>query len=73
MVRIVTRHSALEEVSADLVAVGLFDGEEPPAPLMEMADVALSSGDFSGKRGETTLLYTRGALSSPRLLLLGLG
>lgn len=73
MVRIATRHSALEEVSADLIAVGLFEGEQPPAPLMEVANVALSSGDFSGKRGETALLYTRGALSSPRLLLLGLG
>lgn len=73
MVRIATRHSALEEVAADLVAVGLFEGEQPPAPLMEVAGDALSSGDFSGKRGETTLLYTRDAVSSPRLLLLGLG
>lgn len=73
MVRIATRHSALEEVAADLVAVGLFEGEQPPAPLMEVASDALSSGDFSGKRGETTLLYTRDAVSSPRLLLLGLG
>ncbi|HET7478927.1 MAG TPA: leucyl aminopeptidase [Rubrobacteraceae bacterium] len=73
MVRIATRRSALEDVTADLMAIGLFENEEPPAPLMEVAGVAVSSGDFSGKRGETTLLYAGDSISSPRLLLLGLG
>jgi leucyl aminopeptidase len=33
----------------------------------------MDTGDFSGKAGETALLYTRWALPSVRLLLLGLG
>lgn len=73
MVRITARKSALEEVSANLLAIGLFEGEAPPEPLSGIASEAISSGDFGGKKGDTALLYTRDGLSSPRLLMIGLG
>lgn len=73
MVRIGTRREPPNEVSTELLAAGLFDGEEPPEALSRTAEGATSSGDFSGKRGETVLLYTGDSLASRRLLLIGLG
>jgi leucyl aminopeptidase len=54
-----------------LLVVGLHAGEEPPASVRAAAEPALSGGDFSGKEGETALLYAD--LAAPRLLLIGLG
>ena len=72
MVRINAAGGALAEVSSGLLAVGLYKGEELPAWLGEAANV-LSEGDFSGKQGETTLIYGPDGIASPRLLLVGLG
>ena len=33
----------------------------------------LGTGDFTGKAGETLVLYTRGAIPAPRVLIVGLG
>ena len=33
----------------------------------------IAAGDFVGKPGETALLYTRGAIPAPRVLVVGLG
>jgi leucyl aminopeptidase len=71
LVRIGVRKAALNEVSAGLLAVGLHKGEDPLDQARTIAEPALSEGDFSGKEGETTLLYSDGA--APRLLLVGLG
>jgi leucyl aminopeptidase len=73
LVRIGVRKTALDEVAADLLAVGLHSRESPPRGLGAVAEPALSGGDFSGKLGQTALLYPGDALAAPRLLLIGLG
>ena len=73
MVRIGVRSVAPEEARADLLAVGLYRDEDPPNGLRRAADPALSGGDFTGRSGQTSLLYAGEGLASPRLLLVGLG
>jgi leucyl aminopeptidase len=73
LVRIGVRKAALNEVAAGLLALGLYKDEAPPENVRAAAGSALSNGDFSGKEGERTLLYTGGDLAAPRLLLFGLG
>ena len=73
MVRIGVEKAAPEEVVADLLAVGLFTGEDPPEGLSGAARPAVSSEDFTGKRGQTSLLYAGDAVAAQRLLLVGLG
>ncbi|HEV3476967.1 MAG TPA: leucyl aminopeptidase [Rubrobacteraceae bacterium] len=73
MVQIRVRRTALNEVPAGLLAVGLYKGQDAPEEIASVAEPALSGGDFSGKEGETALLYVNGDLASPRLLLVGLG
>ncbi len=73
MVRIGVKKAAPEKVVADLLAVGIFSGEEPPEGLANTARPALSSEDFTGKRGQTSLLYAGDDLAAQRLLLVGLG
>jgi len=71
LVRIGVRRAAPNEVSAELLAVGIHKGEGAPESLENAAEPALSGGDFSGREGETALLYAD--LAAPRLLLVGLG
>jgi len=71
LVRIGVRKAAPNEVSAGLLAVGIHKGEGAPEGVETAAEPALSGGDFSGKEGETALLYAD--LAAPRLLLVGLG
>ena len=72
MVRINAAGGELTQVSAGLLAVGLHKGESIPQELG--GDVsALTDGDFSGKEGETALIYGPDGLATPRLLLVGLG
>ena len=73
MVRIGVKKVATEEARADLLAVGLHAGEDPPEALKAASEPALSQGDFTGKSGQTALLYAGDTLLSPRLLLVGLG
>ena len=73
LVRIGVRETALGEVAADLVAVGVFKDGGVPDGVRAAAESALSDGDFSGKTGETSLLYPGDALAASRLLLIGLG
>lgn len=73
MVQIGVRTGEPSEVSTGLLAICLYKGEAIPDGLKEAADVAVSDGDFSGKSGETALLYTGGRLPASRLLLVGLG
>jgi leucyl aminopeptidase len=73
LVRIDATSSALGEVSSGLLAVGLHKGESAPQELVRAADPVLSNGDFSGKEGETALVYDPEGLAAPRLLLVGLG
>ena len=73
MVRIGVREAALNEVAAGLLALGLHKGEDVPENVRSVAEPALAGGDFSGKEGETALLYANGDLAAPRLLLIGFG
>ena len=73
MVRIGAKVSRPKMAEADLLAVGLHTGEEPPEGLAPAARPALDSGDFTGKRGQTSLLYAGEEVQAHRLLLVGLG
>ncbi len=73
MVRIGVKVAAPEEVDADLLAVGIHSGEGPPEVLSGAAQPAVSNEDFTGKRGQTSLLYAGDDLAARRLLLVGLG
>ncbi|HVF02660.1 MAG TPA: leucyl aminopeptidase [Rubrobacteraceae bacterium] len=63
----------LTEVSSGLLAISLHRDESPPEELREAVADILSNGDFSGKDGETALVYAPQGLAAPRLLLVGLG
>ncbi len=71
----------ITEVVADLVVVNLFQGVTQPGGATGAVDRALggaisdviAAGDFTGKSGETLVLYTRGAIPAPRVLVVGLG
>lgn len=75
------KQANITEVAADLVVVNLFQGVTAPGGATGAADRALDGaisdviarGDFTGKSGETLVLYTRGALPAPRVLVVGLG
>ncbi|MBA3952791.1 MAG: leucyl aminopeptidase, partial [Rubrobacter sp.] len=59
-------------MNADLLAVGIHSGEGPPEGLSAAAQPAISNEDFTGKRGQTSLLYAGDDLAARRLLLVGL-
>ena len=67
------RSGALAEVSSPMLALGLHKGEGLPQELEQATANILSNGDFSGKEGETALVYAPEGLATPRLLLVGLG
>jgi leucyl aminopeptidase len=71
LVKIGATTRATEGFAPELLAVALYKGESPP-DLGEDAARVVSDGDFSGKPGETALLYGQQGLA-PRLLLVGLG
>src|SRR3977135_402220 len=67
------------QVDTPLLAVALAQGSAIPASLADLDRAtggivarAITSGDFKGKRDETTLLYPSGA-KPERVLLVGLG
>jgi leucyl aminopeptidase len=57
------------QAASDLAVLGSFEDY----PLPEAVAGLLVAGDFSGRAGQTLLLYPRGALAPVRLLLVGLG
>src|ERR671920_140716 len=67
------RSGALTEVSSPMLGIGLHKGEGLPQELEGATANILSNGDFSGKEGETALLYTPDGMATPRFLLVGLG
>ena len=66
---------------ADLIIINLFQGVTQPGGATGAVDAALggairdviAAGDFTGKSGETLVLYTRGAIPAGRVLVVGLG
>jgi leucyl aminopeptidase len=75
--------ATLAEVVADVVVVGLFEGEAPDGDAAEIdrvlagaiADLAGRSGDgeMTGKAGEIAVLYTQGRIAARRVAVVGLG
>ncbi len=72
MVSIGVTGGASEGFAPEMLAVGLYKGE-PPQGLGDAAAAVVSSGDFTGRDGETSLLYGQEEAGAPRLLLVGLG
>ncbi len=72
MVSIHATSDAPGDLSAQLLAACLFEGQDPEGLGGAAAEV-VSSGDFGGRAGETSLLYGVEVLGVPRLLLVGLG
>ncbi len=78
---ILVKQGSILEEAADLIVVNLFQGVVEPAGATAAVDKALggaireviAAGDFTGKAGETLVLYARGALPAPRVLVVGLG
>src|SRR3989441_10663950 len=69
----------LSQIDTPILAVALAEGSAVPISLAELDRAAggvvaraITSGDFKGKRDETTLLYPGGA-KPQRVLLVGLG
>ena len=64
-----------------VVVIGILENPDFYSGHLHLADEALGGrirelielGDFKGKMKDTTLLYTRGAMKTPRVLLVGLG
>jgi leucyl aminopeptidase len=71
----------IAEQKTDCLVVNLFEGVTAPSGATGAVDEALggaisrliAGGDFTGKSGTTSLLYTGGTLPAPRVLLVGLG
>lgn len=71
----------VQDETADLLVVNLFEGVTDPGGATRALDQALNglvtqviaAGDFKGKLGETQVLYSGGALAAPRVLVTGLG
>ena len=78
---IFVKQGSIVEQAVDLVVVNLFQGVTEPGGATGAVDKAMggaisaiiAGGDFVGKPGETALLYTRGAILPPRVLVVGLG
>jgi leucyl aminopeptidase len=72
---------SIQKTSADVIIVNLFEGVEVLAGATSAVDKVLNgvitdivrSGDFRGKLNELSVLYSRGALSAPRVIIVGLG
>jgi len=75
------KHGSIQEAQADALIVNLFEGVDRPAGATGAVDKALGGaisdlinmGDFTGKLNQTAVIYTRGGLPAPRVVLVGLG
>ncbi|MGE5601818.1 MAG: leucyl aminopeptidase family protein, partial [Nitrososphaerales archaeon] len=78
---VVVKQGNITQEQAELIVVNLFQGVTLPGGATGAVDGALggmirevlATGDFTGKSGETIVLYTRGAIPAPRVLIVGLG
>ena len=75
------KQGSITDERVDLIIVNLFRDVTEPGGATGSVDAALdgavrdviAAGDFTGKAGETLLLYTHDALPAPRVLIVGLG
>ncbi len=74
-------HGDIGEQQTDAIILNLFEGITAPSGATAAIDKALggairdlvAGGDFTGKAKTTAVLYARGALPAPRIILVGLG
>ncbi len=78
---VVVRQGNVVEVETDALVVNLFEGVTEPGGATGAVDRALNgalreiiaAGDFTGKLGQTAVLYPRGAIAARRVIVVGLG
>jgi leucyl aminopeptidase len=71
----------IQTTEDELIVINLFEGAKTPGGATAAVDQALggaisqamAAGDLLGKKGETTLFYSRGAIPATRVLVVGLG
>lgn len=67
----------LNEISADLLILPLYQGARPASevdqPLGGGLGRTIDAGDFTGEYGQTLIYYTDGRIAARRVMLLGLG
>jgi leucyl aminopeptidase len=81
MINVSVKQGFIQEIDADAVVVNLFKGVTQPGGATGAVDQSLggaitdliAGGDFKGKLGETAVLYSRGAMPAPRVIIVGLG
>lgn len=80
-VQIHATRGAIQDIEADAIVVGLFEGTKQPSGALKAVDDALdgaiaeriAAGDVRGALGEILVLYPRGAVPADRVLVVGLG
>jgi leucyl aminopeptidase len=78
---VTVQQGGIQTAQADLIIVNLFEGVTTPGGATGAVDRALggyiseviAAGDLSGKLGATVVLYPRGAIPAPRVMVVGLG
>ena len=72
---------SIQEAQADAIILNLFEGADVPAGATGAVDKTLGGalsdvirmGDFKGKLNQTAVVYSRGGVPAPRVVLVGLG
>ena len=78
---IVVKQGNIAQEPTELIVINLFQGVTLPGGATGAVDGALGgmirdvlgTGDFTGRSGETIVLYTRGGIPAPRVMIVGLG
>lgn len=78
--KVTAQKSELSEIQVPVILVGVSeDADGDPhvkqiqEPLKKMIKDVIALGDFTGKKGNTSLIYTQGAVPADRIFLVGLG
>ena len=74
-------NSSIQAASADAILVSLFEGVDISSGAAGAVDKALNgaisellnANDFRGKFNEVTVIYSRGVIPTPRVIVIGLG
>jgi leucyl aminopeptidase len=74
-------NATIQTMTADAILVSLFKGVEISSSMVGTMDKVLAglisellrANDFRGELNEVTVIYTRGAISAPRVIMVGLG
>ena len=75
------KSGSIQEAKADALILNLFEGVDRPTGATGAVDKArggaigelIAAGDFKGRLNQTAVVYTRGGLPAPRVVLVGLG